>query len=323
VNAIDEHLATRRAAGLFDFSFMSLCELTGSGATALLERLQTRSLAALEPGRIVYTLFLGEDGKVFIDATLWRHAEGRWWLFTGRRSDVGWLSARAGGFDAQVRDRSEELAVLALQGPASGRALAQLIGEQEAQRLRYFRFLKERIAGCAGSIGRLGYSGELGYEIVVAAAEAPSARKALLALGVTACGFEAANSLRIESGYVLFDREVTGRESPFELGLERLVELDGRDFIGRQAFTALRRSPPEGRLVGLEVADRSASALLLPARATSECDSPVLHCRIALGFASSSLGYGSLVRLADGRLARTARLPFYDPGRRLPRREPL
>ena len=84
MNAVEQHLATRRAVGLFDFSFMSLCEFSRSTS---LERLQTRALDRITPGQLVYTLLLKDDGAVFIDATLWRHADGRWWLFTGRRSD--------------------------------------------------------------------------------------------------------------------------------------------------------------------------------------------------------------------------------------------
>lgn len=312
---VAEHLATRRALGLFDFSFMSLCELAGSGATARLERLQTRSLAPLEPGRIVYTLLLRDDGSVFIDGTLWRHADGRWWLFSGRRGDCAWVAERAAGFDVRVRDRSGEFAVLALQGPSSGLALARLIGEREVRRLRYFHFLESRLAGARSVIGRLGYSGELGYEIVIPTVEAPAAWQAVLdagrGLGIAECTFEAADSLRIESGYVLFGREIGARDTPQELGLERFVDRPRRG------------SPPARRLVGLEILERPAAAQSRPdlplARATSECDSPLLGRRIALGFAAADARTGDLVRLNDGRLARVARLPFYDPARHLPR----
>jgi aminomethyltransferase len=323
MSSIDQHFATRRMAGLFDFSFMSLIEVDGIAARVFLDYVQTRSLAALEPGRIVYTLLLHEQASVFIDATLWKHADDRWWLFTGRRTDIDTIQRRARSFNVRVRDRSDEFAVLALQGPASGRTLAKLAGEAVVRELRYFRFIEARVEGIRSSVGRLGYSGELGYEIVVPAAGAPSLRNALLELGVTECGFDAANSLRIESGYVLFDREITGRENPFELRLDRLVDLDGRDFLGRQAFIRLRRAPQDRRLIGLEIVDRVASSLLPVARATSECESPIFRRRVALGFAPLTLSIGSRVRLADGRLAHTARLPFYDPSRRLPRGAPL
>ena len=323
MNAIDQHLATRRSVGLFDFSFMSVVEIEGVAAGAFLDYVQTRSLAALEAGRIVYALLLQDDARVFIDATLWKHSEARWWLFTGRRTDVDVIQQVARGFDVRVRERSDEFAVLALQGPASGRTLARLAGETVVQGLRYFRFIEAHLQGVRSSVGRLGYSGELGYEIVVRASDAIALRKALFELGVADCGFDAANSLRIESGYVLFDREITGRENPLELRLERLVQFDGRDFVGKEAFIALRRSPHVQRLVGLEILDRAASSFLPSARVTSECDSPILRRRIAMGFAAPSSSDGSLVRLADGRLARTARLPFYDAARRLPRGAPL
>jgi glycine cleavage system aminomethyltransferase T len=298
---------------------MSLCEIAGDGAAALLQRLQTRSLAAFEPGRLAYTLLLRDDGSVFIDATVWRHADGRWWLFTGRRGDVAWLADRAAGFDARIRDRSGEFAVLALQGPSSGLALGRLIGEQAVRGLRYFHFLESRLAGVRSVIGRLGYSGELGYEAVIPATEACAARRAVLdasrGLGIAECSFDAADSLRIEAGYVLFGREIGMHETPQELGLERFVDRPRR------------RSPSARRLVGLEILERPAVARprsdLPLARATSECDSPIFGRRIALGFAAADTVSGNLVRLNDGRLARVARLPFYDPARRLPRAAPL
>ena len=323
MNPSEQHLATRRAAGLFDFSFMSLAEVDGPAALSFLEHLQTRAIASLEPGRIVYTLLLNDDATVFVDATLWRLADDRWWLFTGRRSDVAIIEAQARGFGAHIRDRSGEFAVLALQGPASGRVLAKIAGHGIVRGLRYFRFVQMRVHQVDCIVGRLGYSGEVGYEIVAPNADVQSLRGALIDSGVAVCGFDAADGLRIESGYVLFDREITGRENPLELGLERLVDLDSRDFRGREAFASLRRAPLERRLVGLEIAGRAASPPLPLASATSECNSSILERRIALGFAPASLRVGDRVRLTDGRLAAIARLPFYDPGRRLPRGDPL
>ena len=158
MSAVDEHLATRRGAGLFDFSFMALHEFHGQGPA------QTRDLDALAPGQIAYTLLLKDDGAVLIDATVWRLDAERYWLFAGRRGDYG------------GRDRSGELAILALQGPASGRILARLIGADAVRALRYFRFLeKDDLV-----IARIGFSGELGYELLVPAADAPALRQRLL-----------------------------------------------------------------------------------------------------------------------------------------------
>jgi aminomethyltransferase len=295
VSARDQHLATRRAAGLFDFSFMGLYELPSVAGV------QSRDLARLEPGQIAYTLLLNEDGSVFNDATAWRLDAQRWWLFTGRRSDTQRLRGVA-------RDRSGEYAIAALQGPASARILARMIGAEAVRKLRYFRFVeKENLI-----IARLGYSGELGYELLVPRAQSKQLWAALLEAGrpdeLRECSFEAANSLRIESGYVLFDREIDGRANPSELGLERLAD---------------RPFPVKRKLIGLEIVAAPPRADLALARVTSECFSPTLQKNIALGFAPPDAAPGAELRLEDGRLALAAPLPFYDSERRRPRATPL
>ena len=293
MNSVEEHLATRAAAGLFDFSFMSLYEFAG---VDVLQELQTRNLHRMGRGQIAYTLLLGPDGAVLIDATVWRLDERRFWLFTGKRIPAG------------GQDRSGEHAILALQGPASGAILARLVGEAAVRALKYFRFasLKDM------TVGRLGFSGELGYELLVPVGRGPRLRQTLLDFGVPECGWAAADSLRIESGYVLFDREIDGRANPGELGLERLVDDRTKDFQLRQ------------KLVGLELLEGSPPEDLPAAYATSECRSPTLGKPLALAYARpGSTEPGTIVRLADGRAGRVARLPFYDPQRARPRAPPL
>lgn len=294
MSAAEEHLATRRAAGLFDFSFMGLYEFQEKSE---LQSLQTRNLDALAPRQIAYTLLLKEDGAVLIDATVWRLDAERFWLFTGRRSPLG------------GRDRSGEYAILALQGPASGRILSRLVGTDAVAALKYFHFIQNPML-----VARLGFSGELGYELLVPAAEAAALRQKLLDSGrldgLRECSWAAADSLRIESGYVLFDREVDGRANPRELALGRLVD-------GESNFGMTRR------LAGLEILDEPAGADLPAAKVTSECFSPTLGKALALGFVGPKIGPGSAVRLPGERTAGVATLPFYDPERRRPRAAPL
>jgi glycine cleavage system aminomethyltransferase T len=295
MSAVEEHLATRRAAGLFDFSFMGLYEFQD---LASIQTLQTRNVENLQPSQIAYTLLLKDDGAVLIDATVWRLDAERFWLFAGRRSVYG------------GRDRSGEYAILALQGPASGRILSRLIGKDAVLALKYFHFLEKENLIAA----RLGYSGELGYELLVPATDAAALRQKLLEAGrnegLRECSWAAADSLRIESGYVLFDRELDGRANPRELGLERLVS-DEKSFELRQ------------KLVGLEILDEPGRADLPPATVTSECFSPTLGKTVGLGFVGPKIAPGSAARLGDGRFARVATLPFYDPQRRRPRENPL
>ena len=284
----------RSRAGLFDFSFMGLYEFTD---VAALRALQTRDLDAMQAGQVVYTLLVERDGAVRIDATVWRLDERTYWLFAGKRAPYG------------GRDRSGELAILALQGPASGIILSRLVGTQAVAALRYFRFARMRDL----LVGRLGYSGELGYELLVPAEAAGALRSELLEAGrpegLRECGWPCADSLRIEAGYVLFDREVDGRANPRELGLERLVD-GARDF------------PLTRRLVGLEMLEASVHGDHPAATITSECFSPTLRRNLALGFVAPEVPVGAPVR-ANGRAARVAWLPFYDPERRRPRASPL
>lgn len=290
----EQHLATRSAAGLFDFSFMGLFEFSSEKA---LSRLQTRDLGAMAAGQIAYSLLLNADGSVFNDATVWQMGGERFWLWTGRRSDY----AR---FRDAARDRSGEFDVLALQGPKSGAILAGLFGREIVSSLRYFRFIQRNTL----LIARLGYSGELGYELIVPAADRHSLWQLLVRAGAAECGADAMNSLRIEAGYVLFDREIDGAANPKELGLERLVSP-------KSAF------PVRKKLAGLELHGGSMKEPLPEAVLTSECFSPTLGKSIGLGFVPPDAG--GEARLADGRGARIVPLPFYDPERRRPRGAPL
>ena len=294
MNPVEEHFATRRSAGLFDFSFLGLYEFSG---IASLQGLQTRDLDAMTPGQIAYTLLLKEDGAVVIDATVWRLDAERFWLFAGKRGAYG------------GRDRSGEYEILALQGPASGRILSRVIGAEVVRSLRYFHFLRIRDL----IVGRIGYSGELGYEFLVPGGGASALGRELLDAGrseaLLDCGWTAANSLRIECGYVLFDREIDGRANPRELGLEHL--------ISRKSDFPLRR-----KLVGLEILEQPGDADLPAVQLTSECFAPTFGKPLGLGFVAPDVEPGSLVRTRH-RTARVASLPFYDPGRRRPRENPL
>jgi aminomethyltransferase len=320
-DAVEEHLATRRSCGLFDFSFMGHFEIAGEGARAFLDRLQTRSLALLAPGRIAYTLLLRPDGTVFIDATVWCLARDRYWLFTGRRSDFALLAAAVREQGVVVRDLSGAKAVLALQGPESARVLKRHLGVTPG--VAYFGFRQATLGGVPVIVGRLGYTGELGYELIVRGEAAPALWRTFAA-DARECGFDAANSLRVESGYILFANELAQPVTPFELGLERLVSFDGRAFAGSEALRTQRWREPERRLVGLGGFARRDPASLggLPrAEATSRVRSPIFGGELALGFVPpGAAAAGTAVSVSRAEVARVCRLPFFDPGRVLPRR---
>lgn len=327
-----EHLATRRGAGLFDFSFMSCVEITGPASAAFLHSLQSRSLGGLQRGRIAYTLLLRDDGTVLNDATVWRLSEDRYWLFAGRRGDFAHISRCARQFEVTVAELAPLRAVIAIQGTASRRIIERCFAPQRLPALPYFGFQHVRFAGGDCWLARIGYSGETGYELVTADAAAPALWQALLAAGADCdlreCGFDATDSLRIEAGHILFTRELVSPVTPFELGLARFVDFYRPAFSGGRALRAQRWQPPRRRFVGLLPAADCANDPVLPAQIgrgtavmTSTCWSPLLERRIGLGFVSGDDARpGATVVLAGGTRARVARLPFYDPSRALPRR---
>ena len=327
VDPVTEHLATRRAAGLFDFSFMGCMEMKGPGSIALLEAIQPRSLVGLAVGRIRYTLLLRDNGTVLNDATVWRTGEQSWFLFVGRRADLSFVVDRAAAYDVSLDDRSDRLAVIALQGPRSRDVLSRCI--EMIEPVPYYRFAEAEFERRRCLLANIGYSGEAGYEIVITADAAPDLWQAIRNAGVQECGFVAADTLRIEAGHMLFLNELCVEVTPCELGLERLVELLPHR---RRAYAR----DPERRLVGLmidearpvrpETAHPSGGARPANTRAdasgallTSTCFSPTLERRIALGYVPWESRYPGTRVTAGSVRATVARLPFYDSGKRLVR----
>ncbi len=324
-----EHRATRTRAGLFDFSFMGAWDFNGAAGCAALARMQTRNLRALPVGRIAYSLLLDEHGAVVIDATVWRLGADAYRLFTGRPSDAARIARLCATFGVQPADRCGADAVIALQGPASAAVLARIIGRAAVEALPYFGFIDAVAGGHAVRIGRLGYSGELGYELLVERARGQALWELLQAAGedagIAECGFEAADTLRIESGYVLFTHELAANATPRELGLERLVDASHGPFVGREALRRARFSPPARRLVGLELGASGAPSYAVRRRAalTSACVSPTFGAAIGMGFVEPSVATGGVAYTDDGRRAIVRRLPFYDAPRRRPRAKPF
>jgi len=331
----EEHLATRRSCGLFDFSFMGCAEIAGRESLAFIDYTQTRRLDGLPPGKLAYTLLLRGDGTVLNDATVW-HIEGdRYWLMTGCRADLRHLQHVAERFDVIFRDISSQHAVLAVQGPHASALVAQSLTGFVPAGTPYYGFVEGRFRAARCLIARIGYSGESGYELVIGSAHAPVLWQRLLDAGkdldLRPCGFEAADSLRVEAGHLLFSRELAAPVAPSELALERLVDPYGRRFCGSEAL----RKVPGKRLVGLLPYSRGRLTLeqLMPAAGpppsrlregtavvTSACFSPILHAYVALGFVSPGDHFpGTRVTLGEELYARVARLPFYDPAKRLPR----
>jgi aminomethyltransferase len=336
-----EHLATRHAAGLFDFSFMGCAEISGCGSRNFIRSLQTRDLSRLRDNRLVYTLLLREDGTVLSDATVWQLAPDRYWLFVGRRDDLRRLASLSQGFDVNLIDRSSGHAVLAVQGSHAWAILCRCFTGNPPPELPYYGFTACDFEGSPCLVARIGYSGETGYELIVPAGTAVRLWEALLRAGadcgLAECGFEALDSLRIEAGHILFLRELAMPVTPFEIGLDRLLDFYRGPFVGSVPLWAKRYQTPRRRLVGLVTREKNGDALsaltaaagmaggsAIPsgtAQLTSVCLSPVFDRVLGLGFvAERDSDPGARVLIPPRTAARVVRLPFYDPAKFLPRR---
>lgn len=339
-NPREEHLATRRSCGLFDFSFMGCAEITGRECLACIDYAQTRRLDSLPSGKLAYTLLLREDGTVLNDATVWHIGGNRHWLMTGCRADLRHLQHLAEKFDVTFRDISSQHAVLAVQGPHASFLVRRCLREIVPALPSYYGFAEGCFDAAPCLIARVGYSGESGYELVIESARARALWQRLLDagqdLGLRPCGFEAADSLRIEAGHLLFSRELALPAYPAELGLSRLTDVYRGQFHGSGGLLAARRNLPRFCLVGLLPVARGSTDLGtlqniadLPGHPlaagtglmTSAAYSPLFSRILGLGYVSTADRYpGTRVTLAGGVPAIVARRPFYDPAKALPRR---
>src|SRR4029453_8705959 len=177
-----EYNAIRNAAALIDISPLYKYRLTGSDATRLVDRIITRDMRKVSVGQVIYTPWCDETGKVIDDGTVSRLAENtyRW---TAADPSLRWFTQNATGMDVELEDISESVAALALQGPTSGRLLKSLVTGADLENLKYFRVTTGMVAGVAVEISRTGYTGDLGYEIWVAADRAIQVWDALMEAG--------------------------------------------------------------------------------------------------------------------------------------------
>jgi glycine cleavage system aminomethyltransferase T/glycine/D-amino acid oxidase-like deaminating enzyme len=288
----EEHRAVRDRAGLFDLTSFGKILVEGPDAVRLLERAAANRVD-VPPGRVVYTQFLDPRGGIVADVTVVRLAGDRFRVTTGAAavdSDLGWLRriALAEGLDAvSLRDASEELAVIALWGPAAPAVLAPAAGGEPA--LPSMTAGSIRIGSAPAWAQAVSFAGEPGWELSVEPGWAVEVwdrlSEAGRPLGVEPCGYRCLDGLRIEKGLRYLGSDLTADDSPLEAGLERFVALEGRDFIGRDALLRRRERGIERRLRTLLVGEGPAYLCLYGGEAVLDGDTVVGRVRsCAYGF---------------------------------------
>ncbi len=258
-----EYNAIRNGAALIDISPLFKYMLSGPDATRLVDRVITRSAAKMKAGQVYYTPWCDERGHVLDDGTVTRLDEN-WYRWTAAEPNMRWLHENARGLDVQIEDASERVAAMALQGPTSG-ALLMKIADADVASLKYFRMTSGKIHGIPVDISRTGYTGDMGFEIWVAADQVAAVWDVLMkegrAYGAKPAGMLALDVSRIEAGLLLIDVDFHSSRraqiasqlyTPYEMSLDRLVDMKKERFVGRAAIAAEAKRGPARRIVGIE-----------------------------------------------------------------------
>ena len=256
---IEEHHAVRRDAGMFDVSHMCVVDIRGPGSRAFLSRLLANDVARLAaPGKALYTCMLREDGGVLDDLIVYFLEECLFRAVVNAATadkDIAWMSRHAGEHGVEIIPR-RDLAIVAVQGPnARDKTAGALPADCRAAALALEPFFAVRCGGWF--VGRTGYTGEEGFEVVLPAVEVAGFWTALATAGVRPCGLGARDTLRLEAGMNLYGSDMDESVTPLESGLAWTVAMkDQREFLGRQALEAQKAAGVPRKLVGLLLEDR-------------------------------------------------------------------
>lgn len=326
---VAEHQATRSAAGLFDVSHMGRLRFEGPGAAEFLDRSVTRRVKDQAAGRVRYALVTNDAGGILDDVLVYHltgGAAGSYYVMVvnagNRTKIVDWIKPRLAGANVYFTDATHDWAMIALQGPRA-LEIAQPLVEERLDALKYYHARETRIAGHGGIVSRTGYTGEDGCELIVGAGVVVPICEALVAAGATPAGLGARDTLRLEAAMPLYGHELSEAINPYQAGLAFAVDLDGREFPGRDALARLKDDPNQPRRVGLELSGkrvpREGFGILAAGRTvgqvTSGTFSPTLDRPIAMGYIEPAFAAPGTQLEIDVRgrpePARIVELPFY------------
>ncbi|MBP7148453.1 MAG: glycine cleavage system aminomethyltransferase GcvT [Acidobacteria bacterium] len=260
---IEEHLAVRRAAGLFDVSHMGEVDIRGPGAAAYVDYVTPSRISALPIGKVAYSGLTTEAGT-FVDDILAYHLGDAHFMFvvnaSNRDKDVAWLLEHARRFDVRVRDVSDETALIAIQGPLAREIVAGVAEGFNGLEVPYYNVVSGKVAGKPAMASRTGYTGELGYEILLANADAVHVWNALLdagrGRGVMPAGLGARDTLRLEAALPLYGNDIDDTTTVLEAALDFIVDWSKESFIGREALARQRETGPARLRCGFELEGR-------------------------------------------------------------------
>lgn len=262
---IEEHLRTRKHAGLFDVSHMGEIDVRGADAIALVNYLVSNDASKLIDGQAQYSALTTSEGTVVDDLLVYRFASDHLLLVVNAgttEKDWEWINSHKQKGAAEFRNVSSDYCQLALQGPDALGILAKLTDVPLAD-IKYYHFAEGKVDGVPAIVSRTGYTGEDGFEVYAGADKAEQIWNKMLDAGnfgsdtgVIPCGLAARNTLRLEAGMALYGHEITEDTTLLEANLGWICKLNKGDFIGREALAKQKEAGVTRRLVGFDVTER-------------------------------------------------------------------
>jgi aminomethyltransferase len=259
---VDEHTATRNAAGLFDISHMGQINVNGPDALSFLQHIATQDVATIALGMANYSLLCYPDGGIVDDIFIY-HLPDRYLVVVNASNadkDFAWMQQHSSNFNVQLENISDATTMLALQGP-NAEAILDRVSDIDVKALWFHGVVEGVLLGEVPTIiARTGYTGEDGFELFFENAYAARVWNGLLeegeSDGLKPIGLGARDSLRFEPKLALYGHEISEQINPYEAGLGWVVKLDKGEFIGREALQQIKATGARRKLVGLEMTGR-------------------------------------------------------------------
>ncbi len=325
---IEEHLAVRSRAGLFDVSHMGEVEVRGPHAMDLCQRVTPNDISRMKVGQAQYNLLLNENGGIVDDVVVYRLGEDHFLICVNAANtdkDFQWIKGKSEG-KAEVQDTSSRYVQVALQGPSAEKILQRLT-PLRLEAIQSFHFSFGEISAIHCLVARTGYTGEDGFELYCDPNQGERLWECLVDagkdVGLQPAGLGARDTLRLERAFPLYGHELDETTTPLEAGLEWVTKLSKESFLGREALLRQKREGVRRKLVGLEMIEpgiaRSHYSIFKHGQpigeVTSGTKSPTLGRSIALGYVSAEearVGNAVEVEIRSRRVgARIISLPFY------------
>ncbi len=323
---LDEARAVRSNAGIFDVSHMGRVIIRGPDAVVLLNRVLSVDVPKLRIRRARYGVICDAEGGIIDDTIVYRLGMQRYLLVPNASNAdavIGWLRRWRRDEDrVEIEILTDELAMIALQGPAAQLVLSGLTNH-DLTSMRLFRAAEIEVSGAPSIVARTGYTGEDGFELMVPSGDAARIWRALSDGGAVPCALGARDVLRLEAGLPLHGNDIDASTNPYEAGLGRFVHVDRDGYVAREALTRLRDKEPERRLIGFDVVGRGIArqgfALIADGERVGEVTSgnysPTLDSAIGMGYVRNEFSDPGTPLHVDvrGRLveAEVTLLPFY------------